>query len=52
MPELGMKPVNKYLPPRPARMGGSDGEPEALAPVVPAEPGRGLLHWIDRVLSR
>jgi Fe-S-cluster-containing dehydrogenase component len=52
MPELGMKPVNRYLPPRPSRMGGGDGEPEALAPVVPAEPGRGLLHWIDRVLSR
>jgi sulfite dehydrogenase (quinone) subunit SoeB len=53
MPELKMKPVNRYLPPRPARMGeGTANAPEALAPVVPAEPDRGLLHWIDRVLSR
>jgi Fe-S-cluster-containing dehydrogenase component len=53
MPELGMKPVNRYLPPRPSRMGeGTADAPEALAPVVPAEPDRGLLHWIDRVLSR
>ena len=51
-PSMGYKPVNNYLPPRPARMGDGAAEPEALAPVVPAEPGRGLLHWIDRVLSR
>ena len=52
MPELGMKPVNRYLPPRPARAGEEDGAPQYLEPVVPAEPERGILHWIDRILSR
>jgi Fe-S-cluster-containing dehydrogenase component len=49
MPELGYKPVNRYLPPRRGRR---DGGPTELAPVV----GEGELHpvlrWIDRVLSR
>jgi hypothetical protein len=52
MPELGMKPVNRYLPPRPARAGEADGAPQYLEPIVPAEPERGILHWIDRILSR
>ena len=54
MPELGYRPVNKYLPPRPGRM----------APCPPSEAGRGgaaalavsatdkLLRWVDRLLSR
>lgn len=48
LPELGYKPVNKYLPPRARRSG--DAQPaeekldrEALPPV---------LRWLDRVLSR
>jgi sulfite dehydrogenase (quinone) subunit SoeB len=48
LPELGYKPVNKYLPPRARR--GVDAQPaaekldrEALPPV---------LRWLDRVLSR
>jgi len=52
MPELGYRPVNKYLPPRPARRGQSGCGATSLAPVVPAEPGQGVLHWIDRILSR
>ena len=50
MPEMGTKPVNKYLPPRlrPAL-------PEAAAPVS-ADPDTagltGFLGWIDRTLSR
>ena len=53
MPELGYKPVNKYLPPRAGRM--------APNPPISAEGGRSeapassadrLLHWVDRVLSR
>ena len=48
LPELGYKPVNKYLPPRERR--GADAQPahetvdrDALPPV---------LRWLDRVLSR
>lgn len=50
MPELGYRPVNKYLPPRPRRAG-SEAAPtheesldtKSLPPV---------LRWLDRVLSR
>ena len=53
MPELGYKPVNKYLPPRPRR------RPRRHAPAprrrppaaVPARRDR-FLRWVDRVLSR
>ena len=46
MPEMGYKPVNKYLPPR-----------RHAPPARPAEPpptgsAGGLLRWIDRALSR
>ncbi len=45
MPELGYRPVNKYLPPR--------ARPPAPA-AAPAESERpaGLLRWVDRLLSR
>ena len=47
MPELGYKPVNKYLPPRPGR---------PAPPAPPAEPESeglsGFLGWVDRMLSR
>ncbi|KGM52617.1 hypothetical protein N800_11405 [Lysobacter daejeonensis GH1-9] len=48
MPELGYRPTNQYLPPRPRRA-------EAAAP--PQEPLDtaqlpGVLRWLDRVLSR
>ena len=53
MPEMEMKPVNRYLPPRPGRTGGGTADaPEALAPQLPADPERGILYWIDRLLSR
>ncbi|WP_291297487.1 4Fe-4S dicluster domain-containing protein [Elioraea sp.] len=47
MPELGYRPVNKYLPPRPR-------EAPAPAPVARVEEGGlpGFLGWVDRVLSR
>ncbi len=49
MPELGYKPVNKYLPPRPRRA-------HAEAPLDPADDdlsGAGpLVRWLDRLLSR
>jgi len=48
MPELGYKPVNKYLPPR--------RRPAQTAPVEAPPPASGtgatVLRWIDRVLSR
>jgi Fe-S-cluster-containing dehydrogenase component len=51
MPELGYRPVNKYLPPRPKRtQAASCGAPERLEPV--AEGGNRFLRWVDRVLSR
>ena len=51
MPELGYKPVNKYLPPRPGRMARNP-TPPAAAPSAP-EPSAGrLLRWVDRLLSR
>ena len=47
MPEMGYRPTNKYLPPRPRRSAGS-GAPAALED---AEPEGGFLGWLDRVLS-
>ena len=54
MPELGYRPVNKYLPPRPGRMAPCSSSPEAGAapspePVSAADK---LLRWVDRLLSR
>jgi len=50
MPELGYKPVNKYLPPRPRRTAAADiGATDELAPL---ENVGGFLGWVDRLLSR
>jgi hypothetical protein len=49
MPELGYRPTNKYLPPRPRKMApGCTGAPAALEP---AEPRGGFIAWLDRVLG-
>jgi Fe-S-cluster-containing dehydrogenase component len=50
MPELGYKPTNKYLPPRPRRAGGGDGADriEAGGDARSANP----LKWLDRILGR
>ena len=45
MPEMGTKPVNKYLPPRP-----KDRPPPATLDSVTDTP-RGFLGWLDRALS-
>ena len=53
MPELGYKPVNKYLPPRPGRM--PRNPPAAPPPVqspLAASSADKLLRWVDRLLSR
>jgi Fe-S-cluster-containing dehydrogenase component len=52
MPEMGYQPTNKYLPPRPRRREtGCTGAAAALPPAPPSL-GRGLLGWIDRLLSQ
>jgi sulfite dehydrogenase (quinone) subunit SoeB len=50
MPELGYKPVNKYLPPR--RRMPAEAAPSAAPSAAPVSPAERLLGWIDRVLSR
>jgi Fe-S-cluster-containing dehydrogenase component len=48
MPELGYRPVNKYLPPRHAR--NVDG-PAGVEATATAGDNK-LLRWVDRLLSR
>lgn len=49
MPEMGTKPVNKYLPPRPKADRAS--EPFSLAALAEPE-AKGFLGWLDRALER
>jgi sulfite dehydrogenase (quinone) subunit SoeB len=52
MPEMGYKPVNKYLPPRPRR-DACGAKPAAVAEEkVDFSTASPLLRWMDRVLSR
>ena len=49
MPEMGYRPTNKYLPPRPRVDSSARNAPEASqAP----EPENRLLRWLDRALAR
>ena len=62
LPELGYRPVNKYLPPRPRRSGDDDGAQTAMEVAEPSAvqgeppPSEALAErvfaWVDRVLSR
>jgi len=53
MPEMGYKPVNRYLPPRPRKnSAGCTGAPAALAAPITGADAHPLLRWIDRMLSR
>ena len=57
MPELGYKPTNKYLPPRPRResQGCAGGAAKPLSQAADGssyETGNKVLRWLDRVLSR
>jgi len=47
LPELGYAPVNRYLPPRPRRVGGDES-----AVVESVEAGTTPKHWLDRILRR
>jgi Fe-S-cluster-containing dehydrogenase component len=51
MPEMGYKPVNKYLPPRPRRTEAAALGALAQLQPLPTEAAGGLLGWIDRLLS-
>jgi Fe-S-cluster-containing dehydrogenase component len=48
MPEMGYRPVSKYLPPRSMRSTRASRERREPEPTA----ANGLLQWIDRVLSR
>ncbi len=50
MPELGYRPVNKYLPPRPRRAG--DMATAAVDETLDTQALPPVLRWLDRVLSR
>jgi Fe-S-cluster-containing dehydrogenase component len=58
MPELGYKPVNRYLPPRAAKRDQGDHGVGASLPWVSSGEGTNVatagkfLRWVDRVLSR
>jgi sulfite dehydrogenase (quinone) subunit SoeB len=53
MPELGYRPVNKYLPPRRSRMAPTPLTDLAVtADSGEASEGNRLLRWVDRLLSR
>jgi sulfite dehydrogenase (quinone) subunit SoeB len=49
LPELGYRPVNRYLPPRPRRPGP---ELEASDDGFDAAKAAPLLRWLDKILSR
>src|SRR5688572_17116156 len=48
LPELGYAPVNRYLPPRPRRVGGDESDVAVADPAPDATPTR----WLDRLLRR
>jgi len=54
MPEMGYRPVNKYLPPRPRRDGCGTASAAAAVPdeQVDFSTASPLLRWMDRILSR
>jgi Fe-S-cluster-containing dehydrogenase component len=52
MPEMGYKPVNKYLPPRPRRDGCAAKAVSASEEKVDFSTASPLLRWMDRILSR
>ncbi len=53
-PDLGFRPVNKYLPPRPRRDGSEPPGPSPMPLEETLDPSAlpPILRWLDRVLSR
>jgi Fe-S-cluster-containing dehydrogenase component len=52
MPELGYRPVNKYLPPRHQRSAAVAPAVAAASPEPEAAGDSRLWRWVDRLLSR
>ena len=52
MPEMGYKPVNKYLPPRPRRDGCADRSVPAQEEKMDFSAASPMLRWMDKILSR
>ena len=52
MPEMGYKPVNQYLPPRPRRDGCATTAAPAREEAADLSGASPLLRWMDRILSR
>ena len=52
LPELGYRPVNKYLPPRPQRQAPCPPVEDRAAPAADLSISERLALWADRVLSR
>ena len=52
MPEMGYRPVNKYLPPRPQRQAACQPAADPPAPADNLSIADRLARWADRVLSR
>ena len=52
LPELGYRPVNKYLPPRARTVGASEHAGRATGSTSTSSPAGGFLGWVDRILSR
>jgi Fe-S-cluster-containing dehydrogenase component len=52
MPELGYRPVNKYLPPRRGRMAPALESSGSVVTTAPEAADNRLLRWVDRLLSR
>jgi len=51
MPEMGYKPTNKYLPPRPRRNTAETSNGPSALPPLPGD-DQPFLRWVNRVLSR
>ena len=52
LPDLGYRPVNKYLPPRPGRQAAHPPAAERTAPPEDLSISERLARWAGRVLSR
>ena len=52
LPELGYRPVNKYLPPRPQRQAPPPPAADSSAPADDLSISERLARWADKVLSR
>ncbi|MCF8467321.1 MAG: 4Fe-4S dicluster domain-containing protein [Sneathiella sp.] len=50
MPEQQCRPTNKYLPPRPKKLGGGKTDIQALTPVADTSAGV-IARWVDKFLS-